>query len=905
MKKLSILPLVLLLLLSAVPAQFYGNAAAAYAEVWVDDDAPPSWYGGNHVATIQEALSIIEPGGTIHVLPGNYHNNSLILIQMPVRIVGQEYPTVRDPIQISDTGDVEVSGLKIQPVTAILPSVPGWASGYREYTAVFLKNASRVTLSNNIIGPTARGAGVYAFLSTDLTVVNNTFTKLPGSAINLQIVINGTIENNVFTANALNGYATVFMYFVAKNVNVRGNVFLNNYKTDVYSFWALDSGSVSNNRMTSSPSLKTTAVYLSWSPDNEIRGNVITGYENGVKLEYASGTLVSGNAVSNCSGWGMYLGPSGNDVIEDNRVENCNGGMYLYRMDFFRLANNVILNSSTAAVRIEGTRNLTTFEIPRVSYEWIDTSSLTPDMTITGYNAGRTYQLPFTFPFFGRNITKMYVTTNGVIELLNSSQTPLTAWYDNHLNKFYMGRLDAIFALSEYYLAFGGGYINIYNLSDKVVVDYYVGTYPDWYRYYLLTGSAYYRVTDRYLRLQVVIYEDGRIRWNLKEIMPFAHYADLWLGVYSKNANTEGFSRDVLYRMALTGRTSYGFSGEPTETFPNSVVENNLVEDGAGDGIFILDSGSLILTGNTVNNFTRAGISVTNSTNIEILNGIITNSGTGVSSFNSSGIEVHHNTIIGNGIGVSNHPLGNETPWVNATKNWWGSSDGPSRIDGMEYSWRTPTGSGDYVTNYVYFDPWSSPELQYALDCILSQSLAPCQATTVRVRVTNPSSVAGQFTLVLKDGFRVIDVKRIHLDAHETKIVTFTFQFATSGLHQLSVNGDLRFNVTVGGGSTIDVGNGAQLLSIMWTLMFYSQYDEFEALYERALSKGVDNETLQLALEKYNNATETMLTAWDFDDIDVLRTAFWVKKVARAIYLARDAYLGMKEAVGILAAALS
>ncbi|WP_457751537.1 hypothetical protein [Thermococcus sp.] len=135
--------------------------------------------------------------------------------------------------------------------------------------------------------------------------------------------------------------------------------------------------------------------------------------------------------------------------------------------------------------------------------------------------------------------------------------------------------------------------------------------------------------------------------------------------------------------------------------------------------------------------------------------------------------------------------------------------------------------------------------------------------------------------------------------------MTFNVGFLNTGLHMLSINDAFFLNITVGGGSAIDLSNGAQLLSLMWTLMFYSQYDKFEALYERALLEDVDNETLQLALEKYNNATDGMLSAWEFGDIDLLRTAFWAKKVARVIYLARDAYLGMREAVNILEAALS
>ena len=86
----------------------------------------------------------------------------------------------------------------------------------------------------------------------------------------------------------------------------------------------------------------------------------------------------------------------------------------------------------------------------------------------------------------------------------------------------------------------------------------------------------------------------------------------------------------------------------------------------------------------------------------------IKNNEYGVLSKGGSDPVIQNNTISGNTeYGIKNEDSG---VYIHAEYNWWGASDGPWKDGGDEpwpYYWY---GSGDDVSNYVYFYPYlSSP----------------------------------------------------------------------------------------------------------------------------------------------------------------------------------------------------
>jgi nitrous oxidase accessory protein NosD len=110
----------------------------------------------------------------------------------------------------------------------------------------------------------------------------------------------------------------------------------------------------------------------------------------------------------------------------------------------------------------------------------------------------------------------------------------------------------------------------------------------------------------------------------------------------------------------------------------NARIRNNALI-GGNLGIFILGSAGVAIESNVVRDTVNAGLIL----------------GVGVSVINSAGVEAHNNNIEGNSsfgmqvVGASGV--------VNATNNWWGSSDGPSGVG---------PGSGDAVTANINFSPF-------------------------------------------------------------------------------------------------------------------------------------------------------------------------------------------------------
>jgi hypothetical protein len=88
------------------------------------------------------------------------------------------------------------------------------------------------------------------------------------------------------------------------------------------------------------------------------------------------------------------------------------------------------------------------------------------------------------------------------------------------------------------------------------------------------------------------------------------------------------------------------------------------------------------------------------------------------------------------------------------------------------------------------------------------------------------------------------------------------------------------------------------LIARAWTERFLMYHDIFDELYERAVSLGVDNETLETSLGLHNNATSLILDAWRCNTLEeVLRKMkFGIPK----LYSIRRALLMELEAIELL-----
>ncbi|NJD98520.1 hypothetical protein E3E26_01730 [Thermococcus sp. LS1] len=906
MKKVQAAFLMMFLLFAVMPAR-YGllSAQPLYAEVWVNDDAPADWYGGNHVATLQEAVSLVAENGIIHVLPGEYYEDEPIEISKPVTIIGYEFPIIDGIIDIQNTQNILITGLNFT-------STDIWY-------AIYLYNVTNVVIKGNQFGPLDDGYGVYSEYVQNLEIMDNVFLENYEAAVYAEYVWGLTIEGNEFVENGESDYGAIYMYETSM-ATIRGNAFSNNYYQDIYIDWAVSFLVIENNTFIANPDYNDYCIYAYSLTETTIRNNVISGYEFGIYIYYSANNVIDGNLITNSVSRGIYVGWSSNHLIKYNVIENTTGsyeplGAYLYYSDYSKFEGNYIKNANHSGVRMEYIKNVTLFEIPSVDYQWLELDPADADVVITGddhdiyYDTGDYYALPFTFPFFGRNITAIDVNTNGLIELLENGESCNECDdYNTHIDKDHFGHMDAIFALNDDLAAVGDGYVAIYNLTDRVVIDYYVITYPDWDYYgFISDWSGDFNITDYYLRFQVILYEDGRVRWNIKDFKPLMNYGDYWVGVYAQEENMEGVASDLLYGFNLGGGKSYEFSGSSGEPMKNDVVSYNIIENGTYRGIYVRESGSVLIKGNDISKFGDS-ILLMGSTNVDILGNYIHDSEYGISSQSSDMVEIHHNSITGNDVGVYN-PL---EPWINATLNWWGAPDGPSAIEGATYTGTTPTGSGDSVSDYVYFDPWLTTDpglaakIEFSSLRVTPTSVNPGDPVTVSAMVENVGTLLGEYTAELKIDGTVTEVSTGLVIPGDLIDVVFTPVFNEKGTYEVTIDGLPPIKVYIGVESRLATYNALYQMAIIWTNLFFAASDDFNELYLQAQESGVDNETLSLAMETYENATEVILHAWNEEDLEHLRRTLWnMRGVIPRVYEIRDAYLKVKEAISILESAMS
>jgi len=135
------------------------------------------------------------------------------------------------------------------------------------------------------------------------------------------------------------------------------------------------------------------------------------------------------------------------------------------------------------------------------------------------------YTLPFTFPYFGRDIVSISVNTNGLIDLLETGESCVecsdneTHFYGDHVTD----NIDAIFAANDDLITV----VIIEGFSDRVEVIW-IGTtlYVD-------------EFTERELGYKVILFSDGRVQWKFFDMDYVSWDGDLFSGLYDEVGDVE------------------------------------------------------------------------------------------------------------------------------------------------------------------------------------------------------------------------------------------------------------------------------------------------------------------------------------------------------------------------------
>jgi hypothetical protein len=103
--------------------------ADTYADVYVDDDAASGWYNATHVKTVQEGITNVSVGGTIHVWAGTY---GVVAVNKEVTIQGNGtantiLTSAGDAVVLISVSNVTMRGLRV--TGSATHGIRLWSSG--------------------------------------------------------------------------------------------------------------------------------------------------------------------------------------------------------------------------------------------------------------------------------------------------------------------------------------------------------------------------------------------------------------------------------------------------------------------------------------------------------------------------------------------------------------------------------------------------------------------------------------------------------------------------------------------------------------------------------------------------------------------------------------------------------
>lgn len=171
------------------------------------------------------------------------------------------------------------------------------------------------------------------------------------------------------------------------------------------------------------------------------------------------------------------------------------------------------------------------------------------------YDGALSYRLPFTFPFYGRDITAIAVNKNGLIELLEEGESCVECTRPGtHANGAHIDAIDAIFT-SNGNLAAEDGYVKVFNGGEQVMVEWYGACAADGggMKLAAIRAAVAPPPASNPVHFQVSLSRDGRIEWNFRQMDFVTCDPDMYSGLYPRG----GTEVDVGY--AIATQSSYAF----------------------------------------------------------------------------------------------------------------------------------------------------------------------------------------------------------------------------------------------------------------------------------------------------------------------------------------------------------
>lgn len=570
---------------------------------------------------------------------------------------------------------------------------------YVEYYA-----APTLTITNNTIDGTDSDYGIYLYyigLPTIVTISGNTITDCSGFAMYLEWGGDNTvIDNNTLTDN---GYG-IYIY---------------------EGFWQSE---ITNNTITNCADYAITLNDDDGGGEGSlIKGNTIDTADYGIYIYNTVGVTVTDNIISNCTSEAIYLDSYAvGCMITNNTLDQNSAGIYA---------------TDSWPVRKAGT----------AAYQWIEVNEDNADAWNRDVDDGNSTEalIGFDFPLDGEIYQSHEMCSNANMQLGHTLG-------DTNGNTNYQGRGYFIdhYNSSTYIFIHADDYdddgIDPYETHDgsSVQMDGWGWKHfsasdtdgdgsivPEECTVFTWYTCRYDEFSpEPWNAFQVVLYPDGRIRWNTRfQDQIISEYGD-YSGIYA-GANAEPFEVTASY--GEEGQSSFFYdpsnyieastvisNNTLTQTTNEAIylqnqvdttVEKNSVTDGT-DGIYLDSSTDCTVFDNTVSDCTSSGMYLGNADDNSVTYNVLDANAIGLTLDSSDSNTVQYNTVTnstaqgivldttngntidgntstGNDVGlsianstsdtISNNNLNDNTTWllqnttagaVDAADNYWGDT---------------------------------------------------------------------------------------------------------------------------------------------------------------------------------------------------------------------------------------
>ncbi len=275
--------------------------------------------GPGNFTTIQSAVNAANPGDTVYVFSGTYHEN--VLIEKPLSLVGEyNHTTIIDGDANEAVIDVDVSWVNISGFT--ITNGTDWTRD-----GIRLNTRSHNHIFDNILMRNRRGMVVSGSYNT---IENNIAYSLESFAIDLIGTHYNILRRNVMTGSGIRLHGSDVEEYTSHEIDTSNTV---NGKP-VYYWKNITGGTVPSGAG---------QVILGNCTNVLINGQDLRDGSVGITLGLSSNNTIINNDVSGNNAYGFILRRSDGNTVSDNQVSSINGTAYdLYYADSNRIENNTI-----------------------------------------------------------------------------------------------------------------------------------------------------------------------------------------------------------------------------------------------------------------------------------------------------------------------------------------------------------------------------------------------------------------------------------------------------------------------------------------------------------------------------------------------------------------------------------